>query len=1330
MAPEPVYDPRTVAGRQFTASWSALVRSDLRVGEVRTWDPDLLREPRVLVPVDVQALVVPDGGEPAVRLPGPLTPGATASAQVLDGPQPFDPGTPRPAGVHLHWALPDTLLRGQLRDPRPPREPGTPAPAPAGPDAAGGGLGLPPLPDRWAVLRLLAAEGAATGTATPVTVRGWVLDASKAVAWDLPQYPAGTPMPLPSAPVVPKAGLTGAAGGSLTWTGGYDAAFGRFAWHDPLDDVLSDPTLGGAVPGGPVGGKATYLVVGWWSDPELDPLDEVRTEGGLGERLTALSWRLLPGAGHSTGGQSGKETGKAKRAGTVGLRHAGRWASAQGTALDDVARHAVREAPASLAAHARLIRPGRDPGAEASTLLHGAVIGVPVMGAPGTDPRPAPGATRLAFGDCTDEVAGALAATGMGLSDDSRAATERLLVAFTSRLMPRLGSPDGFAEVDQARHAAGFTSVDPGEPAETDRVRTGRATVPPRTRRTASAVGKGGVDKIVGKVTLSFATRKVRGLLAEEERWQTAAQQPGSPGGTAGGVPAADTGPGEEIVQRPAPRRYVPSDPVVAVAGAGRSLRHGKDGRGSQDARLGVRRPTQIVSGYDGVVAGSDLLRSLGSGALPPEAVALAAEALLLAPYLGHWLARVGAASAVGLDPKGVLTRIAAELALRYDDAGAYTAASGLSVAAVPRPVDAVQGSGAAARDVVAERLRRHSLLNGVEPDPVAITAWAQPWVPLWLESEVRLDSAAPPDELTGWQPGPVDLEPAASAQGPAVHDTTTVALRVPLTTGPAEILAGAVARYVADEDERDRQGIGEIDQATRDRLHALASAAGSLDLLGAALDGVRSALLGLPVSGVRTRDPAGHPQRPTPTGLPRLLASGTAELTRARIVDAFGRTLDLDPATAVVPSRLEVPGAAPATLRRPPRLTAPARCRLRPVSSAATTADGAVPARVDEIDPGAQVNPVAGFLLPDHVDESVEVFSADGTPLGELLVEPVGGGVTWEPAPGRPLPPGPRPPGADLPPAQAVLGRLAAGMVAADATARAGRTAADAAADPQPVRESALSAFLRAVDTTLWTVDPVSGAGSSAVGGIVGRPVAVVTATLTLDVADDLDALELDAAGRTAREAAYRDLARHDIPVRLGEITRSDDGLLGYFLDGDFGRVHLVDRVVADLARESGRGRGHLGTWSETPALPAKDPISHPYLHAEDVVRLRPGVPRLVTLLMLPGSAVHVTAGVVPRTALRLSRAWFAPGLERLSPSVRIGPVLLDPGDVRLPLVAALGDRQRLTTREGPLGWRDDAILAATQAALLPERACVLREGWIRVAPDTAPPDTTGEQS
>src|SRR6185295_2191114 len=124
-----------------------------------------------------------------------------------------------------------------------------------------------------------------------------------------------------------------------------------------------------------------------------------------------------------------------------------------------------------------------------------------------------------------------------------------------------------------------------------------------------------------------------------------------------------------------------------------------------------------------------------------------------------------------------------------------------------------------------------------------------------------------------------------------------------------------------------------------------------------------------------------------------------------------------------------------------------------------ASTAVGAegVEARVDQIEASLQVNPVAGFVMPDHIDESLEVYSIDGSPIGELLHEAVSGGVMWEIAPGRegPADSGPL---YGLDPAQQALGRFAAGLVAADAAARAGSTIA-----PDSDDESALSALLRA---------------------------------------------------------------------------------------------------------------------------------------------------------------------------------------------------------------------------------------------------------------------------
>ena len=80
-------------------------------------------------------------------------------------------------------------------------------------------------------------------------------------------------------------------------------------------------------------------------------------------------------------------------------------------------------------------------------------------------------------------------------------------------------------------------------------------------------------------------------------------------------------------------------------------------------------------------------------------------------------------------------------------------------------------------------------------------------------------------------------------------------------------------------------------------------------------------------------------------------------------------------------------------------------------------------------------------------------------------------------------------------------------------------------------------------------------------------------------------------AAERAAAELA---LAAEAFPVRIGELTRTDDGLLGFFVDDDFEHLHLVDKVVAGMAR-AGRARPATSATtrprSTTPTWSARTP-------------------------------------------------------------------------------------------------------------------------------------------
>src|SRR6185369_7454130 len=141
-----------------------------------------------------------------------------------------------------------------------------------------------------------------------------------------------------------------------------------------------------------------------------------------------------------------------------------------------------------------------------------------------------------------------------------------------------------------------------------------------------------------------------------------------------------------------------------------------------------------------------------------------------------------------------------------------------------------------------------------------------------------------------------------------------------------------------------------------------------------------------------------------------------------------------------------------------------------------------------------------------------------------------------------------------------------------------------DAAARNNPAgapNESALSALLRAIDTTLWTVYPLGSIGTGAVAGLVGRPIAVVRAILRLDVIDDVSQLAFaDDAARAARVQAFADLAARAIAVRLGTLTRTDDSLVAYAIDDDYSQLRLVAPEVRTEARTSGRQQGQLTTY------------------------------------------------------------------------------------------------------------------------------------------------------
>lgn len=1253
-----------VASRRF----EVLSKLNVDVATIATWDRTLSRRTRILVPIDVQAYVVPVGGaEPTVDVVGdPDT-----------DPAPFAAGAARPEGVHLHWALPDALLVAERADPAV----RTPV--------------LPVLPDQWVVVRTLQPTGQAQVLAT-----GWVIDARTRTVTPLPSFTGAVPPP--AGAVDPLNGFSLGA----HWTSCYSASAGRFAFHDPLTDL---DKLRAVATEGFDGDQAVYTVAGWWSDPAVDPVSGARGIAGLDAVLARLRW----GIDHELGDSylEERDTREVRTEVEAGLARprvhpVTEIFGSDGRRIEGVLGTDLSSGTPFVNA---LRTSHGDSLPRFDSLLHGSVMGVPVGALPAADDRPDPADLTLAVGSDIDDVIAALGADGVGLGAEQRRAAEDLLAAFSHGLVAELGTPDGLDHLGNREHESGFWSL-PGAPLPgmrpdvlQDQVAQGADPM------TVGRHGRAGRSRAADKgLTVPVLEWRQKADLVSRTTHPKAGRTTGNP--RVSDVGEAPTPPAlREVVKAP-PRYFRPAPLVLAVRGAKPSHRHHGDGLFNSEGTLVCRYPRAAVPRYRGLIEGSRVLPTLGSGAVPAEVLTVVREAVLLNPYGRAWLAAAAAPSGDAGARAAIKTRLDAEMVRLFGSEGRYDGTSHVSFVE-PKAASAWQQVGAqrvALEEQISAVIAGAAIADGQPPSPVAITTWRQPWVPVWLEWRVTVTGTA---TMRGWELAGHDLEPEPDA-APGTVLVKELTGRALVGRGVGETLRAAVQAWLASEAQR-QVTPGRTAYGQGSAVQQLADLDHPLDLVSASLDGLREQLLGIDFVGVVKRKEG----KPVAGALPVPLLGGTVRVEEVRVVDAFGRLLELpDQALDALRTTLELETEADRTLRLRPRLLHAARWLWRmvdPAQPAGTPPELVREAFVNQAAPASAVNPVSGFLLPDHIDEALEAFTVAGRPLGEVLHDPVTNAVTWECAPGRPVPPDAGPL-VDIAAQESVVAQIAAGMIRADAAARA---------LPDPPQGTALTAFLRAVDSTLWSVDTFASLGDSTLAGLVGRPIAVVRTILALDAPDDADELTLEGHTAQARRAAFDALAAEDFEVQLGTLGRADDTLLGYYLDDDFETFHVVDKVVAELARlrPTGRHLGHLGVLG---APVAEDPVDldHPYLSEAGRLVMRRGETRSLTLLMIPGGRVHLTSGILPRKDLALADAWFGPGLKKLMPSLRVGPLLVDPGEVRLPLVSILGEHQTFTRRTGTLAWKDDPILAATQTAYLPRQPHEVQEGWIRVTPEEDP--------
>lgn len=422
-------------------------------------------------------------------------------------------------------------------------------------------------------------------------------------------------------------------------------------------------------------------------------------------------------------------------------------------------------------------------------------------------------------------------------------------------------------------------------------------------------------------------------------------------------------------------------------------------------------------------------------------------------------------------------------------------------------------------------------------------------------------------------------------------------------------------------------------------------------------------------------------------------IRAGTIALDRLRVIDRFGQSRMVD-----MSDENQDPLITPAHIQRgkhkehhvvlPPRLSQEARLHFRWLDA------------VSE-DPGLEANdassPVCGWVIPNFLDNTLDVHDANGAALGAITSSDHKGAVGgWRIAPGAAEPVAPD--SIENPHLRRLVGEIISTI------------------EKEP---SYLNGLVQTCGSALQHINPVGFTQHKSAALLFGRPIAVVRACLSLElkgapaVDRSVTALTSDIAAENT-DAARTTLGFEDVnfPLRLGEFEQLNDGLVGYwqeFMDSG-GQVSYSDHMLY-APQSSAPSSNHIEGRHNGKAA-----------HLDLTVRAEP---HYVTMLMDPRGEVHATTGILPTKALSIPLPQYADALEAIEVTFEIFPVLSDKDNLHLPLgpettsswswIAKTGDGTWTQTGRDPEA--DPRIHPASEEAQFGTLQ-KLQDGWLKLQP------------
>jgi hypothetical protein len=341
-------------------------------------------------------------------------------------------------------------------------------------------------------------------------------------------------------------------------------------------------------------------------------------------------------------------------------------------------------------------------------------------------------------------------------------------------------------------------------------------------------------------------------------------------------------------------------------------------------------------------------------------------------------------------------------------------------------------------------------------------------------------------------------------------------------------------------------------------------------------------------------------------------IRAGALKVIRLRLIDTFGQFIDLDCDKVFTTEKMTLPTNS-YLMALPPRLAQPARFNFRWLSASAGE---------QEMNDHPATTPICGWVLANNLDSSLMIYDGAGKALGGIDRL-----ARWRPAPG----------GDSAIAAGAIPNPHLRKMVAYILTQGA----------------EFLRDFITAIDNALENIEPENYARHQDLALLMGRPLALVRASLNLEL-QGLPAIHQgwemfrQDMRRPHRETNRFDRAR--FPIRVGEYRQFNDGLVGYWKEAGDGYEDDLFYAPQTDDLDHGAIRTH-----------ADDPMT--------IYQMAVSGPQILTMLIDPRGKAHATSGVAPCKAIDVPPDQYAEALKAIEITFLSAPILTDAGRINLPL-------------------------------------------------------------